>query len=422
VNRETPVVEVGPDTLTAADILAQAGRLVAAEPSGDSLADWKRRIEPIVQARLLVLEARARGFEDDPLRRQLKRTERDLLVRELERVEIREKLVVDPAAVEEAVRRAGIVLHLRQLEAPTQAAAESLRARLVAGESTPDLTPAALRWGESWPALEEVAYGLKPGEIGGPVAAGESWRIVKLDSASIHVADPESLTTAVEGALETAAFNRGQVLFLDEMKTSLRYTVIESTVNLFLSRLTAWDSAGAPEAPRTPGADRFGFTAGDRARAMFTYEGGEFTIADFSDYMADQPAVRVRQRTERERVDRDLDQYFRHHAYADRARARGYLELSGLASELERARERALIHKLYTAQVALPAPPEDADLRAHHAAHPERFDRSFEDSRDQVQADLVALREEERYAALIVQLKGRYPITYHDDALRRLRF
>jgi hypothetical protein len=329
-----PVVEVGPDTLTAAALLERARGLTLAKPSGDLLADRKRLIEPIIQVRLLLLEALARGFEDESLRRQLRRKEREALVRELERVEIRERIEAEPEA--------------------------------------------------------------------DPLAAGG------------------------EDSLIAAEFSRRQIAFLDTMKARLHYTMIDSGVELFLARMQAWDAADTPpDAPGFDGTDRFGFSAGERALAIFTFEGGKFTIGDYADYMAGEPAIRVRQRTDRGRVERDLDQYFRHHAYAEVARARGYLDLSGVRLEVERLRERSLIQKLYEAEVALPAPPSEADLRAHHGAHRERFDfpagsPTFEEAEERVRADWVAEREEERYAALIVRLKARYPITYHEEALRRL--
>jgi hypothetical protein len=134
----------------------------------------------------------------------------------------------------------------------------------------------------------------------------------------------------------------------------------------------------------------------------------------------------VSSRSERTRVDRDLDQYFRHHAYSDLARSRGYLELTGFAQERERIRERVLIQRMYEADVALPAPPDSAAERIWYAAHADRYRTAGGDSLDlaavraAVRRDLVAASEEERYKALVARLKERYPIVYHDQALLRL--
>ncbi len=442
VNEETVVVELGPQVLTAADILAHADRLAPAAPSGDPLADGKKLIEPVVQARLLVIEAVARGYDDERLRRQLDRLERDRLVAALEEVEIRDRLVLDEAAVATAVERRSRVLHLHYLATATRAGADSLLDRIRAGESFADLarahsidtrTSAAggaldpVTWGTLPPALEEVAYALTPGALGGPFAYGDRWHVVRLDSVTPDPAPRDSLETLVRETLRDARFSRGQVAFLAAMKDSLHYAVDDSVVRVFLDRMAAWVAAGAPDSARTPGADRFGFGAGERALAIFTYDGGAFTIGDYADYMAGEPGANVRPRAERGRVDRDLDQYFRHHAYADLARERGYLELTGFARERARLRERVLIQRMYEAEVALPAPPDSTALRAFYEAHPERYRGSaggapapFPAVEADVRRDWVATREEERYADLIAELKRRYPIVYHDQALLRL--
>ncbi len=441
------MVEVGTSPITAADVLADTRRLTLARPTGDIVADRRRLIEPIIQSRLLVLEAQSRGFDDESVARELKRIERDALVRELEQIEIRDTIVVDRTAVDEEVRRRAL-----------------------------------------------------------------------LDSTSARPAVTESLQSAVEEEMAAAEFGRRQIAFLDTMKVRLHFTVIDSVLDRFLSRMKAWDSGGAPQSPPAPppasGLDRFGFSESERPLAIFTFDGGRFTLGDYADYMAREPDGPVRMRTDRQRVLRDLDQYFRHHAYAEVARARGYLELSGIVPELKRRRERRLIDKLYQAEVAIPAPPNEKELRAAFQAHPERYARpgsarvetadcrdedaarrlislleqgkewqaalalaspacgpsaidtlwageegyegiaqappgkatiltseargvagrrvarlisldparspQFEEVRERVVADRIAEGEEKRYQALIARLKQRYRIVYHEDALRRL--
>lgn len=441
VNEETVVVELGPHVLTAADLLAHTDRLALDHPEGDPLADRKRLIEPIVEARLLVIEARARGYEDAQLRRQLDRLERDRLVAALEEVEIRDKIVLDEAAVTAAVARRAQVLHLHHLATATRPAADSLLARIGAGEDfaalarTHSIDPQTaatggrldpVTWGILPPVFEEVAYTLTPGAIGGPFAHAERWHLVRLDSITPDPAPRDSLAALVRRTFTDALFSRGQITFLAAMKDSLHYAVDDEGVLAFLARMEAWIEAGAPDSAMTSATDRFGFAARERALSVFTYDGGQFTIGDYADYMAGEPRETVRLRAERARVDKDLDQYFRHHAYSDLARARGYLELTGFARERERMRERVLIQRMYQAEVALPAPPDTTALRAWHTAHPGRYAGSRGDPLPlalvaaAVRRDLIAAREEERYSALITRLKERYPVVYHDQALLRL--
>jgi hypothetical protein len=442
VNEETVVVELGPAVLTAADILSYTDRLELARPSGDVLADRKALIEPVVQARLLVLEAQARGFDDAGLRRQLDRLERDRLVAALEEDALRDRLVLDEASVATAIERRSRTLHLHYLATATRPGADSLRDRIAAGESFADLARAhsidartraaggqldPVTWGTLPPAFEEVVFALTPGALGGPFAYGERWHIVRLDSITPDPAPPDSIESAVRRTLTNAKWSRGQIDLLAAMKDSLHYAVNDSVVQVFLDRMAAWVAAGAPDSARGPDTDRCGFSARERALAVFTYDGGAFTIGDYADYMAPDPAATVRQRAARPRVERDLDQYFRHHAYADVARDRGYLEVTGFARERARLRERVLIERMYAAAVAVASPPDPAALRAFHAAHPERYAGApggapppFADVAAVVERDWIAAREEERYAALIAELKTRYPVVYHDQALLRL--
>jgi peptidyl-prolyl cis-trans isomerase C len=415
VNRATAVVQVGPSTITAADILAVKDRLPAVPPTGDPLADRRARIAPVVHARLLVLEAVARGYDDPELEREVARFERERLVAELEANEIRARIVLDPEAVEEGCRRAGKTLHLRQIVTRSAAAAESLRTRALAGESFADLARAhsldpataalggrlpPVTWGTFAPALEEAAYRLAPGEIAGPLAFGPGFVLVELDSAVTRAADPDSLRAVVTETLAAARFRVGQVAFLDTMKTRLQAAVVAPHLDRFLGRMgtfaarvAAGDSippapAGAVSGAESgPAADRFGFTPAERALPLLTWDLGQLTIGDYADYMAPEPAERAAERADRGRVSKDLDQYFRHRAYADYARAAGYGAV--VAEEVARARERALIGRLVAAEGGPPTAPE--------AGFP-------------------------RIEALIASLKERTPIVYDDRALTRLPF
>ncbi len=234
---------------------------------------------------------------------------------------------------------------------------------------------------------------MQPQAIAGPLAFGEGhYGLLMLDSVVVRGADPESLAAAVTTALTDAEFYAQQVAFLDTMKTRLHYTVSAPARERFLLRMAEF-AAGVGTSPPAAGEisrDRLRFTAEERALPLFTYEGGQFTIGDYADYLAPEDPTRVAQRADEGRVERDLDQYFRHHAYADVAKSRGYG--AGIEAEVERARERALIERLIQAEMA--RSPFDPAARA--------------------------AVEEARMAALLDRLKERYPVVYDDAALARL--
>lgn len=411
VNRATVVVRVGSSPITAADILAVGSRLPPVPASGDPVQDRRARIAPVVRARLLVLEAEARGLDDPALARELARFERERLVAELEASEVRGRITVDPQSVAEGMRRAGQTLVLSQIVTDQAATAESLLARALAGESFAELARARsvdprsaagggrlppVTWGSLPPALEEAAYRLSPGDIAGPLALDGRFVLVRLDSVEVRTADPDSLRELVTEALSAGAFRAGQVAFLDTMKVRLHATVVAPNRDRFLDRMTAFAArmAAGDQLPPTPpgllpaGTDRCGFTPEERALPLITYDLGKFTIGQYADYLAPEAPERVAERADRERVNRDLDQYFRHHAYADYARAQGYEGL--VADQVRRARERALIQRLTAAEAGA-----EARSTGGEAAPME---------------------------ALITALEGRTAVVYDDSALARLPF
>ena len=408
VNRTTVVVRVGSSAITAADILAVGSRLPQVPQSGDPVRDRRARIAPVVHARLLTLEAEARGYDDPALQREVARFERERLVAALEESEVRGRIALDPAAVAEGVRRAQRTLTLSQIVTDRADAAESLLARALAGESfaelarrrslDPQSAPLGGRlppatWGSLPPLLEEAAYRLAPGEIAGPLPLGQHFVLVRLDSVLVRAADSDSLRPVVEETLATAAFRTGQVAFLDTMRVRLHATVVAPNRDRFLERMAAFATslaAGDSLLPTAPGVlsggrDRFGFTAEERALPLLTYDLGQFTIGDYADYLAPEAAARAAERADPGRVERDLDQYFRHHAYADYARAQGYG--GQVAAEVARARERALIRRLTLAEIGEAAGTDGEDARM---------------------------------AALITALEARTPVVYDDSALARL--
>lgn len=414
VNRATVVVRVGTSPITAADILAVGSRLPPVPASGDPVADRRARIAPVVRARLLVLEAEARGLDDPTLAREVARFERERLVAEVEANEVRGRITIDAASVAEGMQRAGQTLVLSQIVTDQAAAAESLLARALAGESFAELARTRsvdqrsaadggrlppVTWGNLPPALEEAAYRLSPGDIAGPLALGGQFVLVRLDSVQVRAADPDSLRELVTEALSAGAFRAGQVAFLDTMKVRLHATVVAPNRDRFLDRMTAFAArvAAFDSLPPTPpgllpaGTDRCGFTAAERALPLITYDLGKFTIGQYADYLAPEAAERVAERADRARVDRDLDQYFRHHAYADYARAQGYDGL--VADQVARARERALIGRLVAAEGGTPK-----------SGLPDEESKS------------------ERMEALITALEGRTAVVYDDSALARLPF
>jgi hypothetical protein len=241
----------------------------------------------------------------------------------------------------------------------------------------------------------------------------------RLDSLGAGAAARDSLEDGIAAELLAEEFARRQRAFLDTMMVRLHYTVIDSTVEIFRRRIQAWTDGGVTGTEANEGG--FGFTAAELDLAVFIYDGGRFTIGDYARYLAGAEPLRVSARADRGRIEQDLTLYFHHHAYADVARARPDLDHEAVAREVRQLKERTLIERIYAADVKLPVAPEAEELKAHHAAHRERFDGApFAGVEERVREDHVAEREEGRYRALIARLKERTPVVVHEERLMRL--
>ncbi|MGD8395053.1 MAG: peptidylprolyl isomerase [Candidatus Eiseniibacteriota bacterium] len=383
------IARVGPETITAREVLDATQRLFLDQPTGDKATDRRRFLEPLIQAKLMVAEARARGLETPALLLRVKRFQNDFLVNELERVEVREKVVIPEEEIERAVELMSHLLYLRHILVADRATADSVLDELRAGADFDSLARAvsidstSARQGGQLPPMSfgsaegpfiALAYALEPGVYGGPVQTRHGWHIVVQDSVRPRDADPEALRERAEETLRQGAVNQAQIAFLERLMDELDYTVQDSVVTLFAEQMRRWVDAGSPDWTGVDGSiDRYGFTAETAGQALFTYDDQEFTIGDFCSYMVGSPVSMTSLRDDPTRVRRDLVQYFYRRAASEMSRERGYLEASGYDREVRRQHEKALILALQSQEVTLTEPIPEAELRAHYEAHVERY-------------------------------------------------
>jgi peptidyl-prolyl cis-trans isomerase C len=166
--------------------------------------DIDRLMFRAVNDMLLGQEARALGMdEEEPVAGQVERYREKLAVRVLERVEIAEKTVPTDEEVRDFFTDQYREITLRVITAREQASADELLAEIQAGGDMEALAlerskdPYRLRGGlvdsvtkiDLQPEIAELAVGLEPGELGGPVRTDLGWSLIRLEK--ITDADPD---------------------------------------------------------------------------------------------------------------------------------------------------------------------------------------------------------------------------------------
>lgn len=201
-----PVAKYGDQVITWGDVkatLLAAGRGAAElDPTAMEVDAQLAALEMVIDKRIMAARAREAGLEQDTMynarlneyqKTRLVNMHRARLARQMEPTE--EQL----QAYYEANRNSIMQVEMRKLQevlVETREQAEMLNAKIQSEEMTVfqaaanhSIAPGAKQhlgevgWvaaGRAQPALDEIIFGLEPGEIGGPVESTEGWHLFKV--------------------------------------------------------------------------------------------------------------------------------------------------------------------------------------------------------------------------------------------------
>ncbi len=190
------VAKVGKYTITADDLNKAMGpaRFKSFE---DELEARKRRVESLVEDKLLVLGAYDAGLDKDPeILKQMEGRKKNIRLNALYKLEVEQKVQDIPEQEIKAVyERMKVKLHAKHILVKSKALADSIYAMLQNGADFDSLAKIYSedrsnkdRGGDlgEFTALtmvapfEDAAYALKPGELSKPVKTRFGWHIIKL--------------------------------------------------------------------------------------------------------------------------------------------------------------------------------------------------------------------------------------------------
>lgn len=340
----------------------------------------------LVAEALVVHEARQQGIEADPVYQEERAAlEMKLLVEAYARQVLYDTVQVRETDLAEAFVRLNTQLRARYLLAPTRAAAESLRARLEAGESFETLarevfrdTLLAHRGGDvGWfsfddmdPAFEETAFSLKVGEISSPVQTAYGWAILQVTDRFSKPVLTETEFAQKRPLLERYLRYRKQQAAREACARSLADSLAirfePATLRRLYDRIT-----GRVEQPlETLDAELL-----QASLLTFGLKGARttWTVADF------RAQAQRTSRAQREAAARSveaLQEFSRglvvRHVLAERARNAGLDRTPGFAQTLQKALDRWVYDYIKQQALAQLRLPEDT-LQAYYTAHQEYF-------------------------------------------------
>jgi parvulin-like peptidyl-prolyl isomerase len=205
------VARVNGEAMMLDDLELYLGSLHQSATSGDRGAfDLDRLMFRAVNDMLLAQEARALGMQDDEaVTSRVEKYREKLALEMLEREEIADKAVPTDEEVRRFFEDQYRTITLRVITAYEKPEAEALLAEVRSGADMATLArersvdPYGPRDGlvksvariDLQPEIAELALGLEPGEIGGPVRTDLGWSVIRLEA--IEPADPERFSKLV---------------------------------------------------------------------------------------------------------------------------------------------------------------------------------------------------------------------------------
>ncbi|HWN80596.1 MAG TPA: peptidylprolyl isomerase, partial [Candidatus Udaeobacter sp.] len=365
-------------------------------------------LDALVRRNLMVLEAEARGMEQDDRRQRMwKKVDADLLKAALEQ-DLTKDVVVTDEEMADLLERSSRNVVTREIAFDDSATAARVTKEIQSGKL--DFAAAAKRYskdpaaastgGLSQPVNEvAIAMGplkplllLEPGQIYGPFRFRQLFYIARLESRQPLQGDRVDEDVLRPRVLEA---HRQEVLraFLDQMKRKYHYRfdapashrIAEAVTRVMAEEdarvIRVSEAGGVPPdgaslvtlPPAKDGYDGWGISDSLRARQLYVHDKGSLTVGTYLDRMAKVPIDYVATSTNPSKIELYCDDYLKDEVYPIEAKARGL----DVAIDYERTRrnryEQLLVDQLYREEISDKIKPDLKTLQAYWRANAAAF-------------------------------------------------
>jgi hypothetical protein len=400
------VAQVGNRQVRVDEVTRLAGDLAKKGQSPDSAK--ATALEALIRRNLMVLEAEARGMEQDERRQRMwKKMDGDLLRGALEK-ELTKDVVVTDEELADLIERGSRQVVTREIAFEDSATAAQVTAQIKAGKldfaeaaKQYSIDPAAKTTAGLAPPMSELGLALgplkplldgQPGTTYGPFRFRQLWYLTRIESrerASVEIWDPDLLRPRVLDVRRQEAL----ATFLEQMKQKYHYRFnaaashqVADRVRLVVAAQDARSvkiaAAGgvAPDGaslitfePPKPGFDQWGLSDSLRAQDLYAHDQGGRTVGVYVDRMAKLPIDFVAPSSNPSKVELYCEDFFKDDVYPIEAKARGLAEKIHYEQSRKNRYEQFLVDQLYEQEIYDKIKPDLNTLEAYWRAHPEMF-------------------------------------------------
>ncbi len=392
-DNEEVVAEVGARPIELRRITDYLTALHVDYPTAErELEARERQLELLIKNELLIIGAYSQAFDADIGIIELVDREKDkFLLDELFRREIMDKATVTEDEIKEVYSHAFDRVELRHILVETKAKADSVFAQVQAGGDFGDLAEAHSRdqrtsirggdfgrefsWGELIPPLQDLAFSLKEGEIGGPVESEFGWHIVKIKSRSRVEEKPiEELWTPIESNLKRLAMEELRLGQLENLRAEAKITLVPEGLAALRQqvRLVSDTASGVLRARRNIPVDSLPGAIKDLHVATFGRD-GIATVGQMAELINARPFEGRADMADDERVQEIVFQIGLFDLLRDQALRLRMDEEPLYQERLVEFREKLMAEKMRNAIIARNLRLPEEDIRNYYEAYPDSF-------------------------------------------------
>lgn len=353
----------------------------------DEMMEEKMKVlDAIIDEKLQLNEAEERGYgENEELKAMMEDRKRMVVVNELYKVEVMDKVKVPVSQIREAYDKIRYELDVKRIMVATEEEAKSIRASLLSGADFDMLAQAKsldgatkdkggslgwIRWGSGRIPVElaDTAYKLKEGEISVPVKDRSGWHILKLAGKreAENVKPFEDEKERIENTLKHTKLKETADAYLTDLKERIGFTYNEDVVKLVAKKssggqqITPWAPAPLPKVSES-----------EKEMVIVRSKAGDWTVGKLLEFGAKMPPQRPIDTPEGLR--QWVEMLYIQDRLVEEALKKGLDRMPTAKADLQRAYEVKMVNLLRRDEVDAKAEPTDQEIKAEYEADKSKY-------------------------------------------------
>ena len=412
------VAKVGSASITTDDLAREwdaASRMVIQGVS--ELERKKEIVNKMIGDKVVMMEAYKEGIDNEVEKdTAFAKQKETLLLNVLYKKEIADNAKATETEIKEEYEKQKEEVHAAHILMETKEQADAIYQQLKSGADFTQLAkeksidPSAknnggdlgfFSRGKMIPEFQDVAFKLKPGEISRPVQTQYGWHVIKLMEKRNTVQPPfEQAQKTIQARLDQTKREARVKEYFGEMKKKIGFKLNEKAWELILSKKQEIppDTMGLKKPGETLDAKMF--TEEELNQPLFTYQGGELSVAAFIQQFSQMPQPYRPRLADKEKIGEIAFQTMVRDILTNVAKQDNLENTKEFKDEWQASKEKEMIKRMRDEVILKGVGISDAEIQGYYDRFKDRFTVQA-----QVKVREIMVKTPEEADAILKQLK-----------------